>query len=175
MSREITTRKPTIPRNPKKPRMLCPLLGFFGFFGFLGFLRQNAMVASHDPYIALKDPNFRPLFFGIAFAATIFQARSIAIGWEIYERTGSAGALGLLGLILFLPMLFLALPAGHLADRVSHQKILIYTSLAGALSAAGLAAWSGMQLPMWVMYALLFFAGILNAVGSPARLSLIHI
>jgi MFS family permease len=84
----------------------------------------------------------------------------VAIGWDVYERTGSALALGALGLVQFLPVLALFLPAGHLADRFDRRWVLVLsftgwgaanlllaaTSLAGApagwiyLAAAGLGA-----------------------------------
>ena len=48
----------------------------------------------------------------------------MALGWELYERTGSAIDLGLVGLAMFVPMLFLTLPAGHAADRHSRKTLL---------------------------------------------------
>ena len=51
-------------------------------------------------------------------AATIgYQMMGLLIGWKIYEITGSAFDLGLVGLILFIPAVVLTLLIGHAADR----------------------------------------------------------
>lgn len=43
--------------------------------------------------------------------------QTIAIGWELYERTNSAITLGGVGLAQVLPMIILTLIAGDVADR----------------------------------------------------------
>ncbi len=47
----------------------------------------------------------------------------VAVGWQIYELTGSALALGLVGLAQFLPQCLLALVAGHVADSFDRRRI----------------------------------------------------
>jgi MFS family permease len=49
----------------------------------------------------------------------------VAVGWHVYELTGSAFALGMVGLAQFLPALLLALPAGLAADRFERRTILL--------------------------------------------------
>jgi hypothetical protein len=41
------------------------------------------------------------------------QMLMVALGWQMYDLTGSAWDLGLVGLLQFLPALLLTLPAGH--------------------------------------------------------------
>ncbi|MFM1854905.1 MAG: hypothetical protein RLZ83_214, partial [Pseudomonadota bacterium] len=48
----------------------------------------------------------------------------VALGWQMYELTGSAWDLGLIGLLQFAPALALALPAGHVVDRVDRARLL---------------------------------------------------
>jgi len=67
------------------------------------------------------------------------QMLSVAVGWQVYEITGQALALGFSGLALFLPGFLLALPGGHLADRHDRRRILIVCHLGVTLSAATLA------------------------------------
>ena len=67
------------------------------------------------------------------------QMLSVAVGWQVYEITGQALALGFSGLALFLPGFLLALPGGHLADRRDRRRILIVCHLGVSLSAATLA------------------------------------
>ena len=59
----------------------------------------------------------RRLVGGGILASLGAEMQAVAVGWEIYQRTGSPGHLGLVGLVQFLPVLCLALPAGHAADR----------------------------------------------------------
>jgi MFS family permease len=58
-------------------------------------------------------------------ANTANQMQAVAVGWYIYALTGSALALGLIGLVQFLPPLCLTLPAGHIVDHHSRRLILI--------------------------------------------------
>src|SRR3954470_14597864 len=68
------------------------------------------------------------------------QMLSVAVGWQVYEITGKALALGFSGLALFLPGFLLALPGGHVADRRDRRRILLVCHLGVALCAVTLAA-----------------------------------
>jgi MFS family permease len=52
------------------------------------------------------------------------QMLMVAVGWQMYELTGSAWDLGLIGLYQFAPALLLALVAGHAADRYHRGRIV---------------------------------------------------
>ena len=54
------------------------------------------------------------------------QMLSVALAWHMYELTGSAWDLGLVGLFQFVPALILTLPAGHAVDKLN--KVHIYAS-----------------------------------------------
>lgn len=51
------------------------------------------------------------------------QMLMVAVGWQMYDLTGSAWDLGLVGLFQFVPVLLLTLPAGHVADRIHRGRI----------------------------------------------------
>jgi MFS family permease len=53
-----------------------------------------------------------------------FQMGAVAVGWQVYELTHSTFALGMVGLVQFLPMLFLTLVVGHVADRFNRKTII---------------------------------------------------
>jgi MFS family permease len=89
----------------------------------------------HDPYAALRVRNYRDFMIGCFLSLFGRQAVSIAIGWQIYEWTNSATALGLMGLINVIPLIALSLPAGLLADRYDRKRII-------SLGAAGAAVCS---------------------------------
>jgi len=65
---------------------------------------------NHDPYRALRYRDFRFLLIGTFIASIGEQMVNVAIGWELYERTGSALALGVVGLVQVIPIILLSLP-----------------------------------------------------------------
>lgn len=58
------------------------------------------------------------------FGTAASQMLLVAIGWHMYELTGSAWDLGLVGLYQFVPALLLALLAGHVVDRHHRGRIV---------------------------------------------------
>ena len=58
------------------------------------------------------------------FSVTGSQMLLVAVGWQMYDLTGSAWDLGLVGLYQFAPALLLTLVAGHVADRVHRGRIV---------------------------------------------------
>jgi MFS family permease len=97
------------------------------------------------------------------------QMLSVAVGWQVYEITGKALALGLSGLALFLPGFLLALPGGHIADRYDRRKIVMVCHVGVAASAATLAfmAYQGHRslLPIYLVLGVL---GTIRAFSGPA-------
>jgi MFS family permease len=51
------------------------------------------------------------------------QMLMVAVAWQMYDITSSAWDLGLVGLFQFVPALLLALPAGHLVDKLRRGRI----------------------------------------------------
>ena len=76
---------------------------------------------SHDPYAAFRFANFNLYMTGNFLAFVGRQMLAVAVEWEIYRRTHSATALGLVGLVMVIPVVCLSLPAGHLADKYSRK------------------------------------------------------
>lgn len=127
------------------------------------------MPAKHDPFAALREPNYR--FFATAFVASSMglQMLSTAIGWEIYERTQSAFILGATGLARALPLIALTLPAGTIVDRGNRKSILAATQICFGCVALGMALSSATTAPLWIMFALLVFSGCVRSFNAPAR------
>ena len=123
----------------------------------------------HDPYAPLRLVHYRRYLLGGILASAAAEMQVVALGWELYERTSSATALGLVGLAMFLPMLLLTLPAGHMADRVSRQKLMVASQGLMACASLGLAALSYWKGPVPLAYAALATAGLASAIGRPAR------
>jgi MFS family permease len=97
------------------------------------------------------------------------QMLSVAVGWQVYEITGQALALGLSGLVLFVPGFLLALPGGHVADRRDRRKILLVCHLGVASCAVLLAiiAFTGTH-TLLPIYAVLAVLGVIRAFSGPA-------
>ena len=93
-----------------------------------------------------------------------WQILQVALGWELYERTHSALALGLVGLSTALPVVILALPAGHLADVIDRRRILIWAQVAFIVTGLGLAALSYWRGPIWLVYVILIARGTAQGV-----------
>ena len=67
---------------------------------------------------------FMRMWFARLFGTTGNQMLMVAVGWQMYELTGSAWDLGLVGLYQFAPALLLTLVAGHVADRLNRAHIV---------------------------------------------------
>jgi MFS family permease len=95
------------------------------------------------------------------------QFISVAVGWELYERTRDPWALGLVGAVQVAPAVVLLLPAGNLADRYPRRNIALIAQAILTLMALGLAAVSFSGAPVWLVYALLAFTGVGRAFSAP--------
>ena len=92
----------------------------------------------------LAHRGFARLWFARLGSVAASQMMMVALGWQMYDLTGSAWDLGLVGLLQFGPALLLALPAGHLIDRHHRGRIVaaclavqVATALALAFGSAG--------------------------------------
>ena len=126
-----------------------------------------------DPYQALRFRNFRLLFIGTFVASIGEQMLNVAIGWELYERTGSALVLGIVGLVQVIPVILLSLPAGHLADRLNRKYIVIATQIVLALASLGLTLLSYTHGSLMLIYACLLLIGTAVAFNNPAATTLL--
>ncbi|MGE5657463.1 MAG: MFS transporter [Actinomycetota bacterium] len=122
----------------------------------------------HDPFAALRFRNYRLFFTGNVLSSTGSQMQSVAVGWELYERTGSALVLGGIGLVQVLPVILLTLPAGHIADRRDRQRTVLFTQVMLAVCSLGLAVLSYTQGSIFLIYTCLLLSGVARAFNKPA-------
>ncbi len=104
-----------------------------------------------DPYAAFRYSSFLFYTTGNGISITGRQMLTVAIEWEIYARTHSATALGLVGLVVALPVVLLSLPAGYLADRISRRTIILWSQACSAVCSLALAfiSWKHLFIPAW--------------------------
>jgi MFS family permease len=127
----------------------------------------------HDPYGAFRIPAYRAYILGWFIASIGTRVQSIAIGWEMYQRTGEPLSLGLVGLAQALPTMLLALPAGLLADKFSRPLLVRISLFAMTLTSLGLAVLSYTNGSTAWMYTLLFLDAAAVMIGRPARVALV--
>src|SRR5438046_3340305 len=103
----------------------------------------------HDPYAAFRFGDFSLFTAGNLLSITGRLMLAVAVEWEIYARTHSATALGLVGLVIAVPVVTLSLPAGHLADRFSRKHIILVSQVfSGFMSVAlALVSWKHLSIP----------------------------
>ena len=100
--------------------------------------------------------------------------QSVCVGWQVYDLTQSPLALGIVGLVEFVPMFLLALPAGELADRFDPRRIIMLASLLEALSSAFLLIFVlTRQTSVWPLYAVILLYGAARGFSGPATRSLL--
>src|SRR6266850_5523360 len=104
---------------------------------------------AHDPYAAFRFGDFSLFTVGNLLSITGRLMLAVAVEWEIYARTHSATALGLVGLAIAVPVVTLSLPAGHLADRISRKRVILVSLIFSALSSVALAlvSWKHLLIP----------------------------
>jgi MFS family permease len=103
----------------------------------------------HDPYAAFRSRDFRFFTSGNLLSLLGRQMLAVAVEWEIYRRTHSATALGLVGLVFAIPVVGMSLPAGHLADRISRKHIILWSQVFSSITSALLAlvSWQHLNIP----------------------------
>ena len=140
-------------------------------------MEQQPFEIKHDPYAALKIPEFR-LYVAARFCLTLaLQIQAVIVGWQIYQITKDPLSLGLIGLAEALPSIFVALYAGYVADSYNRKAIIV--SAVSVLVICSSALWfftidtGAFVLYNGVMpiYAVIFLSGIARGFMGPATFS----
>ena len=127
----------------------------------------------------LRRPVYRdrdlPLYLCAQVLARVAMlVESVCVGWQVYDLTRSALALGIVGLVEFLPMFLLALPAGELADRFDQRRILALARLVEAVASALLLVFVlTHQHSVWPLYGIVLIFGSARGFSGPAGRSLL--
>ena len=122
----------------------------------------------------LRHKSFLLFLLSRSFSRFATQIGAVAIGWQVYELTGSAFDLGMIGLVQFLPTMLLLFVAGHAADRYERRRVVqiceVVEGLTGLFLACGaFAGW--LTVPQ--IFIATFVLGIVGAFESPALAALL--
>ncbi len=134
---------------------------------------MKSAVSTGDRFAAFRHTSYARFFFARFLAAFAIQIVSVAVGWQMYDETGSTLYLGLIGLFQFLPSLVLMLVTGSVADRYNRRAIAAVCLGAGTLCTVALLGLTlaGAFAP-WPVFAILLVFGIERAFMGPAIQSL---
>jgi MFS family permease len=121
-----------------------------------------------DHYAVFRLRDFRLYLGGRLVAVLGQQMLTVAVMWELYQRTHSALALGFVGLAEMIAMLCCTLPAGHLADNLNRKRIILTALVVSSCASLGLAVISWEHGPVPCIYACLFTAAAARTFLWPA-------
>lgn len=118
---------------------------------------------------ARQNPPFRRLLVGGQLSTLGSAMTSFAVVLQIWDLTRSSLAVGLLGLT-FVPVLFVGLVSGSVADQVDRRKLALVTTAGLMMVSAAFAAQACAAVGwLWLLYALAMVQAVLQALGAPAR------
>lgn len=131
------------------------------------------MSASHDDQRLSAHAGYVRLWWARVAGTAASQMMMVAVGWQMYDLTGSAWDLGLVGLLQFLPAVLLWLPAGHLIDRFHRARIVaaclaLLVAMAALLAVASVQGWAGRGLLLGLSVGL----GAVRSLQMPAQQAL---
>src|SRR5215470_8736875 len=100
--------------------------------------------------------------------------QSVAVGWQVYEITKRPLDLGLVGLMQFLPSIFLFLAAGHAADRFNRLRVVILCQVIYSICSVLLLTMTirGIH-SVLPIYATMGLLGVARSFNNPAAQSLL--
>ncbi len=130
---------------------------------------SDEAVIRRDPYAALRFRDFRLLIAGRFIAQVGEMMVSVGVGWELYERTHDALALGLVGLVQVIPVILLSVPGGYIADRYNRKWITLISQLVLIVCSLALMVISLTKGSLPVLYGILALIGAARAFNNPAE------
>jgi MFS family permease len=122
----------------------------------------------------MRHPAFALFWCARVGSTAAYHLQAVAIGWQVYALTDSALALGLIGLVQFLPQLVLTFVVGQVADRYDRKTIaslcqLVHGGCAALLTAGSWGGWLGVD----GIFALVAVVGAARAFESPTMAALV--
>ena len=118
--------------------------------------------------IVFTYPAFRNYELARFLIVIAIEMQSVAVGWQVYEITRRAFALGMTGLVQFLPGVLLFLVAGHAADLMDRRSLLTSCYAGYAVCSALLLSITlhGIQ-RVYPIYLVLTLVGVVRSFSGP--------
>jgi MFS family permease len=132
--------------------------------------RSDSPTAADGKLSVLRNRNFTLLWIGLIISNSGSWMTLVGQGWLVYQLTGSALALGIVGVARAIPMVVFPPMGGVIADRLPRLKLLKVTQIFSCLLSVGLAALVQFDLiAVWQIVAFSFLSGFVNAFDQPTR------
>jgi MFS family permease len=130
--------------------------------------------AAPAPLSLLQYPSFLWLWSTRTATTAAFHMQGVAVGWQLYEMTGSPIDLGIVGFLQFLPLVVFNLVVGQVTDRYDRRAILrncqvVKVAMVGLLALGTAMGWLTRE---W-MFAFLLVASTARAFEMPSMQALI--
>lgn len=134
----------------------------------------SAAPVRHGTWSALAYPQYRLLWLGTLASIVTSELRLVVTGVWLYQETGSAAQLGILGLIQLVVQIPALLFGGTYADRLDRRMLMAWTQAVTFLVIAAMAglAVAGLLAP-WHVYLSTAILSVSTVFGNPARGALI--
>jgi len=132
---------------------------------------------SRESFVALRYRNYRLIWLGLLASMTGSTMQNAALLWHVSllvtpERKGLA--LGLVGLVKVVPIVFLSIVSGVVADAWNRRRLMLFTQSGSALVSVALAiaAFRGTTV-VWPIYLLAALGAAVSTFDMPARQALV--
>src|ERR1700730_3895487 len=122
----------------------------------------------------MRDDSFANFWCARVATTTAYQMQAVAVGWQVYDMTGNALDLGLVGLMQFFPVVAMSVAVGQAVDRYDRRAIARTCQCALAIAAAALAIGTAAGwLTREAIFALVLAIGTARAFEMPSILALL--
>jgi MFS family permease len=134
-------------------------------------------VPSRDLFVSLTHRNFRLIWIGLLASITGSMMQNAALLWHVSLLVApekKALALGLVGLVRVVPIVFLSMVSGVVADAWNRRRLMLLTQTGAALVSLALAVLTFRGLSaVWPIYVLAALGASVGTFDMPARQALV--
>jgi len=125
--------------------------------------------AGSGMFAPLRTPLFRNIWLASLLSNLGFMFLSVGAGWQMTLLTPRAEMVAMVQTALMLPMMFLAIPAGAMADMYDRRKVILVALCVSLVSGFSLTALAAMNLlTPWIMLGFCFLVGLGMALYAPS-------
>jgi MFS family permease len=138
--------------------------------------RSSSLLGAYAPHVnteVFAAPGYARLQLARLCLILSLEAQAVTVAWQVYDRSGTAFSLGMVGMLQFLPMALLYLPAGRLADSGNRRAIMMACQALLAMVALAFFTFTTRGASLVAFYAMLVALGCIRAVIGPAGAAII--
>jgi MFS family permease len=122
---------------------------------------------------ALQSPLYRRFWLGSIGSIGATQLYFVTMAWLVFELSGSALDLGMLGVATAAPTIVATLAGGLVADRTNRRRVLLVTTALAGMLLAVLAVLDATNLVrVWHVLLIAAALGLISGFDLPARVSI---